>query len=167
MPRRTYRRSRPKDMTWVTFGYYGKLDGTPLGFEIIGDDPGFLLTTGATDKGLFNRPVLLRATYVSGTAKDTYSSNLGDTALIIGVGFATPTPDMTIANQPKRFPLVLPAVPYARDSTSTYYHIEGGSKAMRKIERGYSVAVAGQHTNDTFSGIEACQLVIRCLFEVS
>jgi len=168
MPRSTYRRSRPKDLTWVTFQYLGKIDGSPNRFNTLGDTPSFLNvpTPADTSPALFNRPILLRASHVTGTMFQPYDSNFGDVTALIGVGFATPPPDITLYNQPKRFPLVAPAVPYARDASNTYYRIEGSSKSMRKIERGHSMAVSAAGYDGVPSNITALQLIIRCLFEV-
>jgi len=129
--------------------------------SVIGDFPNFMVQTSSIT--VFSRPVLLRTSHAVVSA-DGGAADL-PYVLNFGMGIASPTPDITMYNQPEKFPLVVPMVPYQRSSSSTYFRGTGHSKAMRRIGRGESVTVE----NTNYQGASVFwtwNAVLRLLIEV-
>jgi len=159
MARKSYPRSRPKDLTWVTMG----LSLTPTSEQKLitpqGDFPSFMASDGS--HVIFTRPVLLRASAMAAGGK---SGTM--TGEFFGVGFALPDAKPTLNNTPKRFPLVVPTV-MAHSSGSIYYwSLCGRSKAMRKVDRGEAVFIARGIPSPQSNDMEIIGQV-RLLFEVN
>jgi len=163
MPRRSYRSERrTRDLSWVAFGLTSLDKATGL-LSPSGDFPNFMSSDGTNV--IFTRPCLLRAASLGAVMRSR--STTPDTMPWVGVAVALPDAKPTIANTPKRFPVVLPGEAAFADSSGIIYRATGRSKAMRKIERGQAVhfRVEGDRASEWVPTTGS--LLVRLLIEVS
>jgi len=169
MPRKTYRRSAPKRVTWVTLAISKSLSDASPNCGIIGDYPNFMVDDG-NGHTIFSRPVLFRGGYLTGSGRID-KTGTGSAAAYAGVGFTNVGSTALIENSPESFPLIAPFIRVgdlsSSSSSTLHFRLDARTKSMRKLARGLvgycAYTAVGPSVSGSNVGFDA---LARMLFEV-